>query len=1687
MAVSNERVQKNVSNENVAPKKKKRRMKKQVRRTLGGLFLASALVVAAIPTPEIQAKVDQTEHHRILVASKHPTTDNPTDSTVTDKTFDSSIPFVSDVPSSRDAEKTVYTSEDGFFQFVYMRPTDTDPNKVAVILGYTGNESSLTIPDTLEGYKKYRDNDTSSGYCLVSKNNEYLHYETTKQKEEAGVRYYLVTDIMEGDHKKEVNENQCRYVDGKLVFVTVETRTITPTPFPEPTEDPVTHVTPEPLPVPTPYDEDYDVYHDVEPEMITVYEPCYNTTKSSWYSIPESDLFYSTDKVTFTQCGNESDHQRINADVAFIGQEFLVDNPSNPGYWMVSGPITKHGEARTDDDKGVFAFNKSLVNLTIGSNVRGVGDFAFYGCSNLQSVQFSSKLETVGNGAFAECINLQYCDIAYNANLLALGKDAFYNCAALRQFYTSTGLEAIGDSCFEGCSSLTNIYMCGENAPGGSANVALRYMGNHVFTGCKSLTSVTFPASYAETAPLDFDTFLGCENLQYVKVSNQTTSFDVIHKTKAADYPRCTGNDWTDVLKTLPASFYVEGPETSAIHEMCKNHQIAFKYLDSNPELYEIIKFEKDKHDTGDDRTAKVTYQIHTDGSIVKVIIEGDPVNLTIPETIGPYGIDTIGDSAFRDNCSLTKVTIPASCTSIGAYAFEGCHNLEVVTFTDATTMQSIGEDAFRTQECAYDVTGSGASKTIKCKKCNENLDSPTAKLMFCGAMLDPMTNTDTVPFAYAMNGTTTINNGDQSASWITYHSGWPTNMEVRYDYHYDPDKGENVGVVELVGYPRFEKYESVTTPYDTNPYLRTLPYITDDNCEYYGDLISTSVQAYNDYISGASTVPPTDKQMELINSALNIVVPSNVDAIKSGIFSGKDAEGNPAKDDDGVVIPVNSTVQTVTLNGVEKLDTYTFAGMNSLKNVGVIGPFMMGDYVFDEDPALTNVTFGTNLEDTGLRPFRGCTNMYEVECLGNNFRCTDGILYRATNQGDEIVECFEGRGDAVGSYTCGPQEFAGVVSIKPEAFMNCDGIGSVDLTSADVEVIPENCFNNMSSVNTIKLGSSVIQIKDDAFIDTTDLKNVILPYSLQVIAQDAFANKEDGSRVYPNSFNDTNHEQKKVYVSCVENSAADKYAKAYVYLSPQYGEVKITHLVYFYDDFDDPANPLLLKKEIVNDGENATPPDAPDHSDQGYTFTGWSNYTAITRDTYVYAKYQPTGDPYYTIKFVDHDGSSLGPDQLIQEGKNATPYEDEVKKEDHWPGHTFKGWEPQSYIGVYQDAIIVAQYKDNSGEESRHTVSFYSGYDNTLIGETKVNDGDPVMPPAAPAVAGYTFARWVPSDLSKITADLNVVAVYEKNTSPGPNPSSSTSPSPTPTNNPNGNANVKTFTVTVSGGSGTGSYAAGSIVGINAYESGTGQVFDKWMTATAGVGFANATSPSTYFVMPACNVAITATFKTGGGSSSSGGNSGNGGSSSNNGGTNSGSGNKNNNTGGTSVEVTKGGIYNTNVAGATVSGSTDNFVVKVTDDQNAADLALTALQNKFGDITQIKYLPMDISLYDSTGRTKIADTSGMSVSITLPLPNDLAQYAGNNRVASVTGGVIEDLNTRFTTVDGVPCVSFTATHFSPYVIYVDTANLTESTIDYTPKTGDPIHPKWFLSIGLAAVAIILFFKKDKKTKVVAA
>ena len=151
-------------------KKKGRRLKKTIRKTLGTICLISAILIATIPvdSPRQVSADTASENHKLGEAEM-------------EQYY--KIPDLSNYPG------TIYTTGDGAFQFAYVSPNGTDigSTRMAVILGYTSIGSlsggTLRIPDTVDAYLNYRTNEgTGSGYVAVGQSGNYLFYRTVKEE-----------------------------------------------------------------------------------------------------------------------------------------------------------------------------------------------------------------------------------------------------------------------------------------------------------------------------------------------------------------------------------------------------------------------------------------------------------------------------------------------------------------------------------------------------------------------------------------------------------------------------------------------------------------------------------------------------------------------------------------------------------------------------------------------------------------------------------------------------------------------------------------------------------------------------------------------------------------------------------------------------------------------------------------------------------------------------------------------------------------------------------------------------------------------------------------------------------------------------------------------------------------------------------------------------------------------------------------------------------------------------------------------------------------------------------------------------------------------------------------------------------------------------------------------------------------
>ncbi len=1427
-----------MSNTKKGKRKLSTRMKKAIRRTLGGIFLTTAVVVALIPQKETEA------------AGGTPQV------TVTEQ--DSPIPVI-------DEEETIYTTGDGMFQFAYVEK-ELGGDKIAVIVGYDYERSldqgTLTIPNTVDAYVKYTHaQGTTGGYVAVGKSGNILYYPV----------YRTITEQ-------------------------------------RPTGE---------------YDEEgKEITEPVERQEIDHYAPCLYSDFDKWYYNEDGtardakQYYYDANDVPGAPEGTPpnyvntelEEYQRIRgAEVTYISGQHVVKDGNT---WKVEESNVTTG--------GIFSNATNIRTLITGEALLGIGDYAFYGCASLQGIEMGDGANNIGNYSFANCVNLKYANLPTNASFRAIGDHAFYQCRSLESFVLPVGVQKIGDSAFEDCISMKEIDL---NAQG--QQVLLEIVGPNVFKGCSSLESLSFPASYNQE--FDIAWIEGNKSLKYIRIPN-------LNMTMVAN-----GEFTFDkLMEQLPEEFYFEGVKDSAIHLTSAENSYAFKYLDE--EVYEKVV-----NATGDAGTGKTIYRVNDSNELIFFELKGDVKQIDIPGVIGPYKITKIGNESFQGNDNITRITIPATITEIEEDSFKGCHRLKDVLFQDPSTLVYIGEGAFDTQ-----VVDENHGCTL----------DADPELTFTAPAEE-----GSAPFEYAMNPANNINTGSQGLTYITFYTGWPSNLTIQYN----PDKGTN----ELIDYPTLLDLKS-------NKYS-TYPYMTPEKAT----AATTAVIAYE------SNGSLSQDQIDIINSALNIDLPTGVETIKDGIFSGLDSEGGTVADESA-----NTDIKTITTNGLQSIDPYTFAGCSNLIGAYINGETSkLGDYAFKDCAKLEDVDILSPLEEYGIRPFKGCSALAHVEFGNNpNYTCEQAVVYGMANGSKtSLLEVLQPRGLAYGTGTLTKQELAGITAIAKEAAMDCDGILSADFSESKITELPESVFAETDELYSVILPETARKIAKHAFRES-NIRYLEIPKSLSVIDNSAFEKDPQTITFY-----------------CEADSPAADYASNFSNIVVS--DKPVTFKVTFYDD----DTVTVLDTVEVPIGGNAETHIIPTKA--GYVFKGWMpNPVGVTEDMKTYATYVPEGEVTYTVQFVDYDDKVLSTQVVPEGGTAVTPVSPERT------GYKFTGWRP-SFSNVQDDLTIYAQYE-------KITTSTDGGTTGNGAGNGNGNGTDN-------------------GNGNNGTGDGN-----SNGTGSGTN-------------------NVTLYTLTVVGGSGSGSYASGANAILLADNPPSGKVFDKWVTETQGVTIASASTAATTLTMPASNLTVTATYK----DAPSSGNSNN----------NSGS----NNSGGsttvitkpnTSVTIDKDGIPNKDSASASVSGSTDNFILKITESAYAKEQVQEALEEEYGDLDDIRYFPMDISLYDSTGTKKVENTDALRVTVTLPIPEDLVKYAGNNKVGYVVNGKLVKISPKFTTINGVPCITFVAPHFSPYVIYADTSDLSAGTVlDSTPKTGDGIAPKWFLSMGLAAVAVFLFVKKDKK------
>eukprot|EP00035_Acanthoeca_spectabilis_P007400 m.136322 g.136322 ORF g.136322 m.136322 type:complete len:313 (+) comp13936_c0_seq2:2498-3436(+) len=151
-----------------------------------------------------------------------------------------------------------------------------------------------------------------------------------------------------------------------------------------------------------------------------------------------------------------------------------------------------------------------LVSVEIQSGVTVVGQKAFDGCTGLVRVTLPDGLTRIDPGAFKGCTHLAEINMPPSVNKIE--HRAFEGCASLARFVIPEAVDWIMWSVFDGCAALTSIEI----------PKAVTKIGPAAFAGCKSLTSVAIPEGVTY---VDSHAFSECEHLIVATLPRRDTHF----------------------------------------------------------------------------------------------------------------------------------------------------------------------------------------------------------------------------------------------------------------------------------------------------------------------------------------------------------------------------------------------------------------------------------------------------------------------------------------------------------------------------------------------------------------------------------------------------------------------------------------------------------------------------------------------------------------------------------------------------------------------------------------------------------------------------------------------------------------------------------------------------------------------------------------------------------------------------------------------------------------------------------------------------------------------------------------------------------------------------------------------------------------------------------------------------------
>ncbi len=713
-----------------------------------------------------------------------------------------------------------------------------------------------------------------------------------------------------------------------------------------------------------------------------------------------------------------------------------------------------------------FSSLESVSIAYIYGDSYGIGDYAFRG-TKLNTLKIPEGLTSVGSKAF-ESTEIS----SFNADgVESIGSYAFSDCKKLKSFTVPESLTSLSRGIFNACSSLESVTF--ENGE------KLESVGDYAFSYCAGLKTVEIPEGVQY---LGYQLFYGCENLQSLTVPYLGgTAFDsdvlnylfgsaIYLKSITLTNARTLAPDAFTGCETLKEINLNEGityigdyafAGCTALKSLVIPSTVndaGYGIFESCFRLFEIYNLSGAQmscdyalavYSSLDDSIPKVTRDGFTvalsDGGYAQpagwyLIGYPEESDLVLPQSFDGADSYSVIDYLFYLE-ELTSITFSDTVAGFGKSAFYGCRQLSEISAPQSAPIVAIGNDALR-----------------------------GCKALTSFSLPDAVTRIGDDAF-----------NGCSSLASVKFN--------------------ENL---TDIGFAAFENCTALTEIDIPNKDALTLGYCAFFGCnalksvrcgsvtEICGGAFSNDTALEYVEIAGADGAVG-DAAFKGCTALSEIVIPNGATYIAADAFAD-------CKNLNRVTLPQSleriydgAFANCPKLRAVVNYSGIQVANDDENGGVGKLAVFIVRDFTDAQLLAYTEIDGITylHLRSDWVAVWRGAgvtsINLKEISYGGNKYPVLKIASYAFTDD-LQITSA----------------SLSGVTDVGEYAFSGCKNLKEVRFLTSGVEQIKDGTFANCSSLQSVTLPESLVEIGDYAF-SYADLRGLILPSAVKRVGCRAF------------------------------------------------------------------------------------------------------------------------------------------------------------------------------------------------------------------------------------------------------------------------------------------------------------------------------------------------------------------------------------------------------------------------------------------------------------------------------------------------------------------------------------------------------------------------------------------------------